>query len=200
MALTRRNNGFIRLAALGVAVPLLAGAASMGLSGQPGTDPAETIKKMEEQRKKENPSPPAAPPASPSAAPPAAPAPAATPQGTPPAPRPSPSGADAIVEPATTGTRLLRENTFITQRRGRLTRSMTSEWVFTMDSDGKGKSEPAMVLMPCTNLQNMEKTVERAGEGTSFTVSGTVYVYKGRNYLLPSMYVVNRRSDLAPAQ
>lgn len=198
MALTRRNNGFIRLAALGVAVPLLVGAASIGTARQPGTDPADTIKKMEEQRKKENPSPAAAPPAAPSATPPTAPA--ATPPGTAPAPRPSPSGADAIVEPATTGTRLLRENTFITQRRGRLTRSMTSEWVFTMDSDGKGKSEPAMVLMPCMNLQNMEKTVERAGEGTSFTVSGTVYVYKGRNYLLPSMYVVNRRSDLAPAQ
>ncbi|MBY0309134.1 MAG: hypothetical protein K2Q09_10370, partial [Phycisphaerales bacterium] len=101
----------------------------------------------------------------------------------------------------TTGTRLIRENTFITQRRGRMTRSMTNEWVFTMDADAKGaRGEPAMVLMPCLNLQNMEKAVERSGEGTSFTLSGTVYVYKGRNYLLPSMFVVNRRSDLAPAQ
>jgi hypothetical protein len=197
MGATRRINGFVRLAALGAVavVPVVIGARGAGGAGaggeQPGSDPADTIKKMEEQRKKENPTPAQpTPPAAPAATPPAA---------APPSARP-PQGADAIVEPATTGTRLLRENTFITQRRGRMTRSMTSEWVFTMDSDGKGKSEPAMVLMPCMNLQNMEKTVDRAGEGTSFTVSGTVYVYKGRNYLLPSMYVVNRRSDLAPGQ
>ncbi len=198
MAATHRINGFVRLAALGViaAVPLVLATTSSGGAGQPPADPADTIKKMEEQRRKDNPS-----------APPSTPAPTPPPSTTPPAPAaPSPSArppsgsSEPVVEPATTGTRLLRENTFITQRRGRMTRSMTNEWVFTMDADAKGKGEPAMVLMPCMNLQNMEKTVERAGEGTSFTVSGTVYVYKGRNYLLPSMYVVNRRSELSPAQ
>ncbi len=181
MSTTHRINGFVRLAALVAlgAVPVLVAASA--LSGQPGTDPAETIRKMEEQRKKENPTPPA-------------------PEETPPAPRAPAGTGEAVVETGTTGTRLLRENTFITQRRGRMSRSQASEWVFTMDTDGKGRSEPAMVLMPCMNLQNMEKTVDRAGEGTSFTVSGTVYVYKGRNYLLPSMFVVNRRSDLAPPQ
>ena len=189
MTLNRRMRGFVRVAALAVMTPL-AVAGALGLQQQPGSDPADTIKKMEEQRRKENPTP-ASPPS-------VAPAPVTPPAATP--PRPSAPGADAVVESATTEMRLLRENTFITQRRGRMTRSMTSEWVFTMDSDGKGKSEPALVLMPCMNLQNMEKTVERAGEGASFTVSGTVYVYKGRNYLLPSMYVVNRRSELAPPQ
>lgn len=196
MAATRRINGFVRLVALGMvaAVPVLLATSMRG--GQPPADPAETIKKMEEQRRKDNPSAPPSTPTPPAANPtPVAPAPVA------PAPRPPSGGSsEPVVEPATTGTRLLRENTFITQRRGRMTRSMTNEWVFTMDADAKGKGEPAMVLMPCMNLQNMEKTVERAGEGTSFTVSGTVYVYKGRNYLLPSMYVVNRRSELAPAQ
>jgi len=184
MSLNHRTGGFVKAAALALCVPLAA--AAIGLA-QPGTDPAETIKKMEEQRRKDN---PASTPAQP-----AAPAPGTASPGAPKGP-----GADAVVEPATTGTRLLRENTFITQRRGRMSRSVTSEWVFTMDSDGKGKSEPAMVLMPCMNLQNMEKAVERSGDGTSFTVSGTVYVYKGRNYLLPSMFVVNRRSELAPPQ
>ncbi|MFT3684932.1 MAG: hypothetical protein QM783_08400 [Phycisphaerales bacterium] len=186
-------NGFVRLAALGLvaASPLIV--LTAGGAGQPpappaqtppppAADPADTIKRMEEQRRKDNPAAPA--PANPAA------------------PRP-PAGApeQPAAEPATTGTRLLRENTFITQRRGRMTRSMTNEWVFTMDADAKGtRAEPAMVLMPCLNLQNMEKAVERSGDGTSFTISGTVYVYKGRNYLLPSMFVVNRRGDLAPAQ
>lgn len=204
MFATQRINGFVRLAALGMiaAVPVVFAATSGG-QAQPTTppaDPADTIKKMEEQRRKDNPSAPPATTTPPAVTPPAA---TPTPSPTvPPTPRPasSPGTGEPIVEPATTGTRLLRENTFITQRRGRMTRSMTNDWVFTMDADAKGKGEPAMVLMPCMNLQNMEKTVERAGEGTSFTVSGTVYVYKGRNYLLPTMYVVNRRSELSPAQ
>jgi hypothetical protein len=200
MTHTARINGFVRLAALGLIagaplVFLTAGGAGRGQppaqpttapATQPAADPADTIKRMEEQRRKDNPgaSTPSTPaPANPSATP--------RPAGT----------TEPAAEPATTGTRLLRENTFITQRRGRMTRSMTNEWVFTMDADAKGgRAEPAMVLMPCLNLQNMEKSVERSGEGTSFTVSGTVYVYKGRNYLLPSMFVVNRRTDLAPAQ
>lgn len=212
MNASHRINGFVRVAALAVigTVPIVLAATS----GQtqpppapppaqpPAADPADTIKRMEEQRKKDN--PPA--PAKPSTTPPVAPAPAkpaSTPTTTPPA-TPAvrqPGAPEPVAEPATTGTRLLRENTFITQRRGRMTRSMTNEWVFTMDADAKGaRAEPAMVLMPCLNLQNMEKAVERSGEGTNFTISGTVYVYKGRNYLLPSMFVVNRRSELAPAQ
>lgn len=194
MTAKRRTHGFVKLAALGLlSAPLVLLAAS-GMTqpppapttppatapkAPPAADPGDTIKKLEEQRKKDNPPAPANP------------APAER--------QPTPI-ADVPVEAATTGTRLVRENTFMTQRRGRMTRSTTNEWVFTFDADTKGKSEPAMVLMPCMNLQNMEKAIERTGEGTSFTLSGTVYVYKGRNYILPTMFVVNRRSELAPAQ
>jgi hypothetical protein len=47
----------------------------------------------------------------------------------------------------------------------------------------------------------MEKILDRAGESVTFTLSGQVFVYKGRNYILPTLYQVNRRGgDVNTAQ
>lgn len=91
--------------------------------------------------------------------------------------------------------RLLREGSFLASRRGRMVRSSSGEWVFTFDSDAQGKSDPPMILMPCLNLMAMEKIAERAGEALTFTISGQVFVYHGKNYLLPTMYVINRGNE-----
>lgn len=101
-------------------------------------------------------------------------------------------GAPSVTE---TRGRLLREGTFLTSRRGRMVRSSTGEWVYTFDSDAQGQSDPPMILMPCLNLMAMERLAERGGDALTFSVSGQVFVYHGKNYLLPSLYVINRGNE-----
>ncbi len=91
---------------------------------------------------------------------------------------------------------LMREGSFIASRSGRLARGAAGEWLLTFENDAKGAAIAPMVLMPCLNLMAMEKLAERGGESLSFTVSGQVFVYKGRNYLLPTLYSVNKPTDL----
>jgi hypothetical protein len=125
------------------------------------------------------------------------PAPAATPAPTTPTTAPAPVAPAAEQQTA----RLLREGTFLSSRRGRLTRSVAGELLFTFDADARGRADPAMVMLPSQNLQAMERVIERAGETVTFTVSGQVYVYKGRNFLMPTLYQVNRRTgEVNPAQ
>lgn len=134
-----------------------------------------------------------------------------TPSSTPSAenkPASGPAAAPLLAPPtaaAATSGRLLREGTFIASRRGRVTRSTAStstgpEWQVTFDSGTEGKAEAPMTLMPCQNLMAIEKIAERGGDSVTFTISGQVFLYKGRNYLLPTLYVINRRGDITPAQ
>ncbi len=169
------------LASVGCAGLMALGVAAMsGAARQP--DPGQTIRDMERGRT----------PATPSST---VPTPVQNPAQTP-AAFPGPTGAAEG-----TSARLLREGTFINARRGRLTRSVTGELLFTMDADGRGRADAAMVLLPCQNLQGMERVVERAGESVTFTVSGQVFVYKGRNFLMPTLFQVNRRpGEVTPAQ
>lgn len=116
-------------------------------------------------------------------------------------------GADANANKApraTNGTeiptaKLLREGTFVTSKRGRMTRAGSGDWQISFDADAEGRIDPPMGLMPCMNLQAMEKLVEKGGDSVTFTISGQVFLYKGKNYLLPTMYIVNRKGDLSPA-
>lgn len=95
--------------------------------------------------------------------------------------------------------KLLREGTFVTSKRGRMTRGSSGDWQINFDADAEGRIDPPMGLMPCMNLQAMEKLVEKGGDSVTFTISGQVFLYKGKNYLLPTMYIVNRKGDLSPA-
>jgi len=98
------------------------------------------------------------------------------------------------------GGRLLREGSFITMRRGRIIKAPGDQWQFHFDNGPDNRADAPMTLMPCLNLQAIEMLADRGGESLSFTLSGQVFVYKGRNYLLPSLYTVNRRGDVNPAQ
>ncbi len=90
------------------------------------------------------------------------------------------------------GTKLLLEGTFIFERRGRLARSqMSGEWYFVFDADAQGFSDPPMIMLPCMALQHMERIAELRGDSVVFIVSGEVKVYHGRNYLLPTGYLID---------
>lgn len=121
-------------------------------------------------------------------------------------PRGTGEQADETEEP----TRLIREGVQITARTGRLVRSPDGGWLMTFDndtdqpattSDGATLDTP-MQILPCLSLQSMQTLAEQYGSRLRFTVSGTVYVYESRNYLLPTMYIIeiDRTGNLTPGQ
>ncbi len=83
---------------------------------------------------------------------------------------------------------LRREGEFVLNRRGRLQRGTTGvSMIFVFDAEGKEAPEPPMVMMPCQMLQSMEDLMKERGDNITFVVSGQVFVYRGANYLLPTM-------------
>jgi hypothetical protein len=95
---------------------------------------------------------------------------------------------------------LQREGGIVTLRRGRLVRGGAGGWVFTFDTgaDDSPNAEPLdapMGVMPCRLLDEMEAVASRRGEHVTMTVSGRVFLYDQQNYLLPTMFVVNRSGE-----
>lgn len=93
---------------------------------------------------------------------------------------------------------LLPPGTVILWRRGRLVPDGDGAWTLVFDADASGLADPPMVLMPCLLLERMEELATSADAGP-LLVSGRVYRYHGRNYLMPTSYQVPReRTPLRP--
>ncbi|MEM9110119.1 MAG: hypothetical protein AAGC72_08845 [Planctomycetota bacterium] len=89
---------------------------------------------------------------------------------------------------------LKEEGQFIIARNGRLVRSADgSQALFVLDSDGPGAPEPPMILQACKLLETMEQTVQEQGDNVPFVITGQVFMYRGANYLLPT--IVKREFD-----
>jgi hypothetical protein len=92
---------------------------------------------------------------------------------------------------------LRREGEFIVQRRGRMVRAGKNPpvWMFVFEGGSGAQSDPPMLLMPCRHLEDMEAIVRdrEASDSVEFVLSGRVFVYRGANYLLPTM--VKRAQD-----
>jgi hypothetical protein len=94
---------------------------------------------------------------------------------------------------------LMREGTAVLSRRGSLRRDRGGAWVFVFDSDATGLADPPLNLLPCLLLERIENYVRRTGDNVPVLMSGQVYVYEGRNYLMPSVYRIPReRTVLTP--
>jgi hypothetical protein len=107
-------------------------------------------------------------------------------------------------EPAAENGRMLREGLTVASRRGRIQRGVGGAWVF-MPDNGAGKTDsadPAMILQPCLNLERIEKLIGDRGDRITLSVSGQVFAYQSRNYLLPTVYRVepDREGNLGPGQ
>lgn len=97
--------------------------------------------------------------------------------------------------------RLLPDGTFLPLRRGRVIRGEAGEWAFHFDTDPDSAAPPPMVLLPCQTLMAIEGYAMGGGESVVLRVSGQVFVYHGRNFLLPTHFEPERRSgDLVPLQ
>lgn len=91
---------------------------------------------------------------------------------------------------------LIREGTKVLSRRGSLRRDRGGAWVFVFDSDATGLADPPLTLLPCLLLERVENHVRRAGGNVTVLISGAVYVYEGRNYLMPSVYRIPRETTV----
>jgi hypothetical protein len=106
------------------------------------------------------------------------------------------------------GEALTPEQTPVVSMRGRLMRGERGRWAFVPDNDAdassadKGREAHAFILQPCLNTQDLERLAERHADRVAFIVSGAVFVFEGRNYLLPTMYLIETSMDgnLTPAQ
>jgi len=91
---------------------------------------------------------------------------------------------------------LLREGSFIVNRRGHLARAEdSSRLLFVFAADKKDSPERPMMLQACRTLESMEQIVQKRGKSISFIVSGQVHTYRGRNYLMPTMMKIARERD-----
>ncbi len=100
---------------------------------------------------------------------------------------------------ATGEVELIPEGTQVVARRGRMSRGPRGTWWFTFDADVDGLVDPPMVLLPCLLRERMERYAERSGGRAAMLLSGRVYQYEDRNYILPTMFQIpHERTALRP--
>ncbi len=95
--------------------------------------------------------------------------------------------------------RLVREGAFLVNMRCRLRRTEVGRMV-DFAPDLQGGRTPSMALLPCMTLAALEQVAgPRAGD-SDFLVSGQVFVFRGRNYLLLSRFEVAQGAPARPEQ
>jgi len=92
---------------------------------------------------------------------------------------------------------LLREGTTIESRVGRIHTGRDGQLVFTMDNGPaiEGATDAPLSLSPCLNLTGIELALERYGPQVHLSLSGTIYVYDGANYLIPTVFRIEFDRD-----
>lgn len=101
-------------------------------------------------------------------------------------------------EPGLSSRRFYPEGTFISRRKGRLFRSPTGDVIFLPERDSKKRGEAPMVVMGCQELDRLEAVPDAYSADVNVYISGQVYVYYDRQYILPSAYSVERIAPAAP--
>lgn len=114
-------------------------------------------------------------------------------------PRPTGAGSTTKGESAGKASKLLQEGAAIISRRGQLTRDPSGGWRFVFDADATGLVDPPVRLLPCLLLEELENFARHNGSGAAILISGQVYLYGGRNFLLPTVFRVPReRTNITP--
>jgi hypothetical protein len=94
---------------------------------------------------------------------------------------------------------LMREGITLTARRGRVQRGSGSSLVFVTDNGpdapGAGTQDPAFTLVPCMNLEHIERALQSQGDRVTLSVTGQVLTYQQRNYLIPVWFRLEGERD-----
>lgn len=92
-----------------------------------------------------------------------------------------------------------REDMMIVDRRGHLTRGSGGAWIFVFDADAEGLADPPAFIMPCLLLERMQQEARKAGNVAPMLITGRMFSYHGRSYLLPTLYrIPTNRTQLVP--
>ena len=86
----------------------------------------------------------------------------------------------------------VEEGELLVSRRGRIIRDRSGAWVVVLDADTWGLMDPPMILLPSRQLVSMEAWARRGGIGRPLLISGEVFTYRGRHFLLPSAWRIPR--------
>ena len=89
------------------------------------------------------------------------------------------------------------EGRLLISRRGRLGRGRTGAWMFVLDSDANGLSDPSLILLPSRKTAELEHYGGYGWMGRPMLISGEVFVYRGRHFLRPTAWkMVRERPNL----
>lgn len=98
-------------------------------------------------------------------------------------------------------TRAVAEGGAMVRRRGRLVRDGAGGWTLRFDNGPQtGAGDEPLGVLPCLLLMEMEARAMREGEDLDMLVSGRVYGYRGRGYVLPTLMQLVPRGGINPLQ
>lgn len=99
------------------------------------------------------------------------------------------------------------EGTFLSRRRGVLFVTDWGAYLFAFHPDERGVRDRPVVLLPCETLRRMETAAlvteqaprerARVREIGAFSLSGEVFAYRGRNYVLPTAFSLSDDGGVA---
>lgn len=94
---------------------------------------------------------------------------------------------------------LLREGSVIARVVGDLTQDPDEKlWLFRPSQPELGGLRREFVLMPCPVLEDMLQTLRLSPSPVEFEMTGRVFIYRGRNFLLAELAPAIIRFDTAP--
>lgn len=88
----------------------------------------------------------------------------------------------------------------LTAMRGRVVRLAGGELAFAADNDHNSRTRGPLVLLPCRTLTRLEEFAMIRGDNQAIELSGRVTSYHGRQFVLPTSYLIPSPSELRPAQ
>jgi hypothetical protein len=96
----------------------------------------------------------------------------------------------AAPAPAAAAASLIPEGQTLTRRRGRLIRLAAGEWAIAFDTGPQHDTmlDRPLLLLPSLNLQRLQGWAGRFGDAVPLEISGRITQYRGRNYLIPTLY------------
>ncbi|MBI1303366.1 MAG: hypothetical protein GC172_06220 [Phycisphaera sp.] len=96
---------------------------------------------------------------------------------------------------------LLREGSMVNRVHGDITLDPGERhWLFRPLKPEAGNLRREFVLLPSPTLEEMLRTMQLSPSPVEFEVSGRVFIYKGRNYLLPEFAPPIVRFDVKPGE
>lgn len=93
------------------------------------------------------------------------------------------------------------EGASIVRRRGRLVRLADGAWAVVFDNDAEsGDADSPLTVYPCRTLSRLVPLAQRSGDSLELLVSGRVYAYGSRRYILPTLFQRPAEVGIDPQQ